>query len=103
MPDGSTMNGSAASPHDAAGERTPLLPKPADEPTDPAAAVEDGEDALKPYNKGQVILLSCVRMIDPIAFFCIVPFVNQMIFDAGAIAEEDVGFYSGLIVRSPST
>jgi MFS family permease len=103
MSDSSTMNGSAASPHDAAGERTPLLPKPADEPTDPAAAatVEDDEDALKPYNKGQVILLSCVRMIDPIAFFCIVPFVNQMIFDAGGIAEEDVGFYSGLIVRSP--
>lgn len=49
----------------------------------------------------QIIVLCYARMVEPIAFFSIFPFVNKMIFDTG-VAEEDVGFYSGLIV-SPCT
>jgi hypothetical protein len=37
-------------------------------------------------------------MIEPMAFFGIFPFVNQMIEENGGLVEEDVGFYSGLIV-----
>ena len=61
---------------------------------------EDGahRDEKDGMNKTQVILLSLCRMADPICFFCIVPFINQMIMDTGEVMEEDVGFYSGLIV-----
>lgn len=45
----------------------------------------------------QIFYLCCTRLIDPIAFFGIFPFVNQMIFDTKEVPEEDVGFYSGLI------
>ncbi|CAK40129.1 uncharacterized protein An09g01910 [Aspergillus niger] len=46
---------------------------------------------------GQVALLCCARAIDPLAFFTIFPFVNQMIADTASIDEADVGFYSGII------
>jgi hypothetical protein len=49
-------------------------------------------------NKPQILFLSYTRMIDPVAFFCIVPFINQMIYDLGDFPESDVGFYSGVIV-----
>ncbi|EHA28242.1 hypothetical protein ASPNIDRAFT_188912 [Aspergillus niger ATCC 1015] len=45
----------------------------------------------------QVALLCCARAIDPLAFFTIFPFVNQMIADTAGIDEADVGFYSGII------
>jgi hypothetical protein len=53
-------------------------------------------------NRPQVMLLAYCRMVDPVAFFCIVPFINQMIFDLDEYPEADIGFYSGLIVRYPS-
>jgi hypothetical protein len=99
-------DGGIEGPNDAS-ERSPLLPKPAAASAesvgsaDSSAGDDRGPAAPRKYNKAQVVLLSCVRMIDPIAFFCIVPFVNQMIFDTGEIPEEDVGFYSGLIVGRP--
>jgi hypothetical protein len=51
-----------------------------------------------PLPKNQIILLCFARFIEPLAFFCIFPFINQMIFETGEVAETDVGFYSGLIV-----
>ncbi len=45
----------------------------------------------------QILLLCYARLFEPIAFFTIFPFVNQMIFDTGEVAEADVGFYSGVI------
>jgi hypothetical protein len=95
-PNGDATNGSIERLNDA-GEHSPLLPKPAG---DAAETTDDaGNGQTRTYNKTQVIILACVRMVDPIAFFCIVPFVNQMIFDTGKVPEQDVGFYSGLIVR----
>lgn len=58
------------------------------------------EDEDKPLPKGQIFILCLARMVDPMSFFCIFPFVNQMIKDNGGIDEKDVGFYSGLIVCS---
>ncbi len=46
----------------------------------------------------QILLLCYARMIEPIAFFGIFPFVNKMIQETGNLEEADVGFYSGLIV-----
>jgi hypothetical protein len=108
-PNGSAANGSVETLNGVS-EHSPLLPKPTGASSGSPDGVESTNDAgsgqdqtPRTYNKAQVILLSCCRMIDPITFFCIVPFVNQMIFDTGEIREEDVGFYSGLIVcRHPS-
>jgi len=59
------------------------------------------EDGDKPLPKDQIFVLCLARIVEPIAFFCIFPFVNKMIWDTGEVAKTDVGFYSGLIVSPP--
>ncbi|KAF2663992.1 MFS general substrate transporter [Microthyrium microscopicum] len=84
-------------------EHTPLLESSSssiitpDTIKPPAEESDIIEEDDKTFNKTQVLLLALCRMVDPIAFFCIVPFINQMIFDITNIEEEDVGFYSGMI------
>ena len=90
-------------------EETPLL---ANSSTRPDTESQDSKDALtqttssatedeeKPLPKTQIFLLAFTRLVDPVAYFSIFPFVNEMIYETGNIREEDVGFYSGLIVRS---
>lgn len=60
------------------------------------ASPEDDED--KPLPRTQIFLLCYARLVEPIAFFSIFPFINQMIWETGGLEEADVGFYSGLIV-----
>ena len=60
------------------------------------AGEDENEDEDKLPVK-QILLLCYARLFEPIAFFTIFPFVNQMIFDTGEVDEADVGFYSGLI------
>lgn len=55
-------------------------------------------DDEKPLPKGQILLLCYLRLVEPIAFFAVFPFINKMISEIGSIKEADVGFYSGLIV-----
>jgi MFS family permease len=62
------------------------------EQSDGAAADHD-----KPLPKNQIFLLCYARLIEPIAFFCIFPYVNKMAQENGNLADTDVGFYSGLI------
>jgi len=62
-----------------------------------ATAAED-QDEDKPLPVGQIMLLCYARLVEPIAFFSIFPFIQQMILEVGGVKEEDVGFYSGLIV-----
>lgn len=52
----------------------------------------------KPLPRAQIFLLCYCRVVEPIAFFSIFPYINQMILATGGVREEDVGFYSGLIV-----
>ncbi|RYC65184.1 hypothetical protein CHU98_g1067 [Xylaria longipes] len=49
--------------------------------------------------KTQILLLCYARLIEPIAFFSIFPYINEMVLrnGHGSIAESDMGFYSGLI------
>lgn len=97
--------------HTAADEVTPLL---ANSSAGPTAGSQGNEDALvrKPSNattateddetplpKLQIFFLCFARLVDPVSFFCIFPFVNEMIYETGNVNEADVGFYSGLIVR----
>ncbi|RSM13122.1 hypothetical protein CEP52_002072 [Fusarium oligoseptatum] len=51
----------------------------------------------KPLPKLQIFLLCYARMTEPIAFFCIFPFIAQMVQENGHLPTSDVGFYSGLI------
>ncbi|KAJ7191719.1 tetracycline:hydrogen antiporter-like protein [Mycena pura] len=55
------------------------------------------EDIEKPLPMGQILLLCYARLVDPIAFFSIFPFINKMIHEQAGIPETDVGFYAGLI------
>ena len=64
-------DGRAASP--AADESTPLLRSKS-----PTQEVQD-----KPLPKDQLFLLCLARLVEPVAFFSIFPFVNQMIEEVG--------------------
>jgi hypothetical protein len=61
-------------------------------------STSENGDEQEGYNKSQVLALSICALADPITFFCIVPFVPQMIYDLGNIKKSEVGFYAGLIV-----
>ncbi|TGJ80084.1 hypothetical protein E0Z10_g8678 [Xylaria hypoxylon] len=67
---------------------------PTSSPAHPAA---NADTPSKPLPKKQILLLCYARLIEPIAFFSIFPYVNQMVQENGNLAEEDMGFYSGLI------
>ncbi|CAI4217757.1 unnamed protein product [Parascedosporium putredinis] len=58
---------------------------------------QDGRPPGKPLPKFQILLLSYARMMEPIAFFSIFPFLAKMVERNGKLPESDVGFYSGLI------
>ena len=51
----------------------------------------------KPLPKLQILVLCYARVVEPIAFFSIFPYINKMVQDNGDVADADVGFYSGLI------
>ena len=55
------------------------------------------EDDDKPIPLFQILLLCFVSLQDPIAYFSIFPFINEMIERTGDVKPEDVGFWSGSI------
>lgn len=90
----------------ASDETTPLLASiengPNAEVLDPTSQTlgTDGahmDDENAPLDKIQILLLCYTRVIEPVAFFSIFPYINSMIEHVGGIKKEDVGFYSGLI------
>lgn len=50
-----------------------------------------------PLPMAQVLLLCFLGMIGPLGFFCIFPYINQMVQENGDLPATDVGFYSGVI------
>jgi hypothetical protein len=96
-------------PAEEADEITPLLSAPqSSEPTtsqqnghaDAEAAMAEEEEVPLPMFK--IFILCIARIMDPISFFSIFPFVPSMVRDSGVL-EEDVGFYTGLIVCAPTS
>lgn len=90
-----------------ANETTALLASSAEQPaareTDNESDTPDcdsSKDEDVPLPRDQILYLCFARFVEPVAFFCIFPFINQMIWETGEVAETDVGFYSGMIVRS---
>jgi MFS family permease len=109
MPPSPERHSSASSLNDlesTATEETPLLRSEDPHQGDSWGAADLPEnDALKnferddggPLPERQILLLCYARMMEPIAFFSIFPFVAQMVQRNGHLPESDVGFYSGLI------
>lgn len=58
---------------------------------------QNDEDDDRPLPGWQIVVLCYARIIEPIAFFSIFPYINQMVKENGNLADADVGFYSGLI------
>src|ERR1700710_1015713 len=88
-----------------ADEITPLLPSPQTSQStgsrqnghaDAEAATAEEEEEI-PLPMFQIFILCIARIMDPISFFSIFPFVPSMVRDSGVL-EEDVGFYTGVIV-----
>ncbi|KAF3174004.1 hypothetical protein EYR41_004311 [Orbilia oligospora] len=59
--------------------------------------VGDAAEDDKPLPMTQILFLCAARLIEPIAFFSIFPYVNKMCRENGSLEEADAGFYSGLI------
>ncbi|PNY29727.1 peptide/nitrate transporter [Tolypocladium capitatum] len=51
----------------------------------------------RPLPKLQILLLCYARMMEPIGFFSIFPYIGPMVARNGRLPDSDVGFYSGLI------
>lgn len=88
--------------YSAGGETTPLLANGERSLQTTTTPSKDDEDDDRPLPRGQIFLLCYARLVEPIAFFSIFPFINKMIWETGGLdlKEADVGFYSGLIVSS---
>ena len=82
-------------------EQTPLLAGQTTVQTSDPAVAESLVSNSKPEDnslpKTQIMLLCYARMIEPIIFFSIFPFINQMVLENGQLREADVGYFSGLI------
>jgi MFS family permease len=100
-PDSANSRGGAAS------ETTPLLapgllaseqdPNVAESLLSSSATAASAAPGDKPLPKTQIILLCYARLVEPIAFFSIFPYINQMLQYNGDLPATDVGFYSGFI------
>lgn len=55
------------------------------------------EPESKPMPYAQIILLCYTALAEPVAYFSIFPFINEMIHLVGGVEESSVGFWSGLI------
>ena len=83
----------------ATSEAAPVPAKQTDgDPIRPSDSSEhnNAKDGDVPLPMGQILALCYARLFEPVAFFSIFPFINQMIRDFD-IRDEDVGFYSGLV------
>ncbi|KEY72455.1 hypothetical protein S7711_05130 [Stachybotrys chartarum IBT 7711] len=74
-------------------ESTALLSGTTPIPVDDASP----KPSFPPLPKLQILLLCSARMVEPIAFFAIFPFIAQMVQRNGHLPASAVGFYSGLI------
>lgn len=59
---------------------------------------EDQDEDDTPLPMGQILWLCYVRLVEPIAFYSIFAFLNQMLWEIGDIGQGEVGYYAGFIV-----
>ncbi|EJP70177.1 major facilitator superfamily transporter [Beauveria bassiana ARSEF 2860] len=78
-----------------AAENAPLLHREASKPGPMESAKHDGvPDCVQIF---QILLLCYARMMEPIAFFCVFPYIAEMVQRNGKLPDSDIGFYSGLL------
>ncbi|KAL8366962.1 hypothetical protein RB595_009145 [Gaeumannomyces hyphopodioides] len=65
-----------------------------DEETAATTTAPDDDDHIP---KAQVFWLCIARLVEPIAYFSIFPYISEMVKHNGGLADTDVGFYNGLI------
>ncbi|KAI3392578.1 hypothetical protein diail_5490 [Diaporthe ilicicola] len=61
------------------------------------AAGNPEEDDDRPFPKWQIFWICFARLVEPMAFFSIFPYISQMAQENGNLDAADPGFYSGLI------
>lgn len=72
------------------------IPPPAfNSPINDESIFEDGEE--QPFRSMQILALCCAAITEPVACFCIFPFISEMIQRTGDLAQSDVGFWAGAI------
>lgn len=86
---------------DAANESTRLLPGDDEEAVSSRTPEPNSntKPAPTPLPKAQLSALIAVRIVDPIAYQQIFPYVNQLLVDLRIAEPERIGFYSGIVVR----
>ena len=86
---------------DAPNESTRLLPGDDEEAVSPGSPTQspNTKPVSTPLPKAQLGALVAVRIVDPIAYMQIFPYINQLLTDLKIAEPERVGFYSGLVVR----
>lgn len=80
-------------------EYAPLIAKPGTVPEEHDGEEDDADEEAdeKPLPVTQIALLCLARVLDPLSFFAIFPYINKMVQGNGRLEDADVGFYSGLI------
>ncbi|KAK0263572.1 hypothetical protein LTR35_017549 [Friedmanniomyces endolithicus] len=91
-------NGDAKPPHPNSHAAKPLdhetqSPSPSSE----TEREGDAEEEERPMPTLQILLLCYASLAEPVAYFSIFPFINEMIFRLGDLPESSVGFWTGLI------
>lgn len=71
-----------------------------DEERTGGCSVSAHEMSVTPLPKAQLGALVVVRIVDPIAYMQIFPYINQRLADLRIAPPEQVGFYSGFIVST---
>lgn len=66
--------------------------------TTPLLASKRGKKAITPLPKLQLSIICLIRIVEPICFQVIFPFINQMLLEVGAAKnEEEVGYAAGVV------
>ncbi|KAK0254924.1 hypothetical protein B0A54_13360 [Friedmanniomyces endolithicus] len=91
-------NGDAKPPH-ANGQTAKSLDHGTQSPSTSSETEREGdnEEEERPMPTLQIILFCYASLAEPVAYFSIFPFINEMIFRLGDLPESSVGFWTGLI------
>jgi MFS family permease len=69
----------------------------ADDAVGDAEDEDEDESDGPPFRKWQVFWICFARVVEPMAFFSVFPYINKMAQEVGHLDEADVGFYAGLL------
>lgn len=79
------------------GDHVSFEATPSPDATENSSPLPERATSDKPLPVGQIVFLCIARVVEPIAFFSIFPYINQMCQRNGNLQPSDTGFYSGLI------